>query len=147
MEYPAIYHGRQISPLALLGRDDREEPDREDREEPGRVTGKGSLVLPGLAPFVIPGLTGNLPAGRVVMGLSDIKMAKNMMDGPVLGCFTAIFGTVRHEIAQKVVGRCLEAMRSDIQNGLAEVGQNGMGVYFRSTRQRPICDSLRWRTL
>ena len=36
MEYPAIYHGRQISPLASLGRDDREEPDRDDREELGR---------------------------------------------------------------------------------------------------------------
>lgn len=74
------------------------------------VTGKGSLVIPGLAPFVIPGLTGNLPAGRADMGPSDIKMAKNMMDGPVWGCFTAIFGTVRHKNAQKVVGRCMEAM-------------------------------------
>ena len=69
MEYPAIYHRRQISPLAPLGRDD-----------------------------------------RAVMGPSDIKMAKNMMDGPVLGCFTAVFGTVRHKFAPKVVGRCLEAM-------------------------------------
>ena len=41
---------------------------------------------------------------------SDIKMAKNMMDGPVLGCFAAVFGTVRHKFAPKVVGRCLEAM-------------------------------------
>ena len=37
---------------------------------------------------------------------SDIKMAKNMMDGPVLGYFAAVFVTVRHKIAQKVVGRC-----------------------------------------
>ena len=44
------------------------------------------------------------------MGPSDIKMAKNMMDGPVLGCFAAVFGTVRQKIAQKVVGRCLETM-------------------------------------
>ena len=44
MEYPAIYHGSKISPLAPLGRDDREEPGREDRE----------------CPIVIPGLTGNL---------------------------------------------------------------------------------------
>jgi len=74
------------------------------------MTWKGPLVIPGLPLFVIPGMTGNLSAGRAVVGPSDIKMAKNMMDGPVLGCFTAIFGTVRQEIAQKVVGRCLEAM-------------------------------------
>jgi len=42
---------------------------------------------------------------------SDIKMAKNMMDGPVLGCFTAVFGTVRHKIAPKVVGRSVVALR------------------------------------
>ena len=42
---------------------------------------------------------------------SDIKMAKNMMDGPVFGCFTAVFGTVRHKIAQKVVGRSVVALR------------------------------------
>jgi len=30
---------------------------------------------------------------------SDIKMAKNMMDGPVFGCFAAVFGAVRQEIA------------------------------------------------
>lgn len=42
---------------------------------------------------------------------SDIKMAKNMMDGPVLGYFAAVFGTVRQEIAPKVVGRSLETMR------------------------------------
>ena len=138
MEYPAIYHGRQISPLASLGRDDREELGREDRECP--------VVIPGLAPFVIPGLTGNLSAGRAVVGPSDIKMAKNMMDGPVWGCFIAIFGTVRHEIAPKVVGRCLEAMRSDSQSVMSDWSEE-MGVYFGSTRQRRICDSLRWRTL
>ena len=37
---------------------------------------------------------------------SDIKMAKNMMDGPVFGCLAAVLGTVRQEIAQKTVGRC-----------------------------------------
>lgn len=42
---------------------------------------------------------------------SDIKMAKNMMDGPVLGCFASVFGTVRHKIAQKVVGRSVVAFR------------------------------------
>ena len=42
---------------------------------------------------------------------SDIKMAKNMMDGPVFGCFAAVFGTVRHEFAQKVVGRSVVALR------------------------------------
>ena len=77
---------------------------------------------------------------------SDIKMAKNMMDGPVWGCFIAIFGTVRHEIAPKVVGRCLEAMRSDSQSVMSDWSEE-MGVYFGSTRQRRICDSLRWRTL
>ena len=77
---------------------------------------------------------------------SDIKMAKNMMDGPGFGCFAAIFGTVRHEIAQKVVGRCLEAMRSDSQSVMSEWSEE-MGVYFGSTRQRRICDSFRWRTL
>ena len=81
MEYPAINHGRV------------------------------PFVIPDLPLFVIPGLTGNLSAGRAVAGPSDIKMAKNMMDGPVLGCFTAVFGTVRHKFAQKVVGRSLETMR------------------------------------
>ena len=42
---------------------------------------------------------------------SDIKMAKNMMDGPVLGCFDAVFGAVRQEIAQKTVGRSVVALR------------------------------------
>lgn len=42
---------------------------------------------------------------------SDIKMAKNMMDGPVLGCFAAVFGAVRQEIAQKTVGRSVVALR------------------------------------
>ena len=42
---------------------------------------------------------------------SDIKMAKNMMDGPVFGCFAAVFGAVRHKIAQKVVGRSVVALR------------------------------------
>ena len=37
---------------------------------------------------------------------SDIKMAKNMMDGPVFGRFATVFGTVRQQIAQKTVGRC-----------------------------------------
>ena len=37
---------------------------------------------------------------------SDIKMAKNMMDGPVFGRFATFFGTVRQQIAQKTVGRC-----------------------------------------
>ena len=37
---------------------------------------------------------------------SDIKMAKNMMDGPVCGRFATVFGTVRQQIAQKTVGRC-----------------------------------------
>ena len=53
MENPAIYHRRQISPLAPLGRDDREEPGRDDRDP--------LFVIPGLPPSVIPGLTGNLP--------------------------------------------------------------------------------------
>lgn len=64
------------------------------------------------------------------------------MDGPVLGCFAAVFGTVRHEIAPKFVGRCLEAMRSDGQNGMSETGHKVAGVYFGSTRQRRIWDSL-----
>ena len=42
---------------------------------------------------------------------SDIKMAKNIMDGPVLGCFASVFGAVRHKIAQKVVGRSVVALR------------------------------------
>ena len=42
---------------------------------------------------------------------SDIKMAKNIMDGPVLGCFASVFGTVRQEIAPKVVGRSVVALR------------------------------------
>ena len=33
------------------------------------------------------------------------------MDGPVLGRFATVFGTVRQQIAQKTVGRCGEAMR------------------------------------
>jgi len=37
MEYPAIYHGRQISPLASLGRDDREEPGREESYQQYKV--------------------------------------------------------------------------------------------------------------
>ncbi len=41
---------------------------------------------------------------------SDIKMAKNMMDGPVFGCFAAVFGAVRHKIAPKVVGRSVVAL-------------------------------------
>ena len=44
--------------------------------------------------------------GRAVREPSDIKMAKNMMDGPVCGRFATVFGTVRQQIAQKTVGRC-----------------------------------------
>ena len=137
--------GRSLHSLRSVEMTERNPVEMTERNLIG-VTGKGSLVIPGLAPFVIPGLTGNLPAGRVVMGPSDIKMAKNMMDGPGFGCFAAIFGTVRHEIAQKVVGRCLEAMRSDSQSVMSEWSEE-MGVYFGSTRQRRICDSFRWRTL
>ena len=137
--------GRSLHSLRSVEMTERNPVEMTERNLIG-VTGKGSLVIPGLAPFVIPGLTGNLPAGRADMGPSDIKMAKNMMDGPGFGCFAAIFGTVRHEIAQKVVGRCLEAMRSDSQSVMSEWSEE-MGVYFGSTRQRRICDSLRWRTL
>ena len=42
---------------------------------------------------------------------SDIKMAKNMMDGPVFGRFATVFGTVRQQIAQKTVGRSVVALR------------------------------------
>ena len=34
-----------------------------------------------------------------------------MMDGPVLGCFAAVFGAVRQGIAQKTVGRSVVALR------------------------------------
>ncbi len=79
-------------------------------EYPAINHGKALFVIPCLPLFVIPGLTGNLSAGRAIRRPSDIKMAKNMMDGPVLGCFTAVFGTVRHKIAPKVVGRSMETM-------------------------------------
>ena len=137
--------GRSLHSLRSVEKTERNPVEKIDRNLV-RVTGKGSLVIPRLAPFVIPGQTGNLPDGRVVMGPSDIKMAKNMMDGPGFGCFAAVFGTVRQEIAPKVVGRCLEAMRSDSQSVMSDWSEE-MGVYFGSTRQRPICDSLRWRTL
>ena len=49
--------------------------------------------------------------GRAVRAPSDIKMAKNMMDGPFFGRFATVFGTVRQQIAQKTVGRCVCVMR------------------------------------
>ena len=41
---------------------------------------------------------------------SDIKKAKIMMDGPVLGRFSVVLGTVRHKFREKHVGRCVEAL-------------------------------------
>ena len=68
------------------------------------------------------------------------------MDGLVFGCLAAVFGTVRQQIAQKTVGRYAEAMRWMAWME-CQAGQNVNGVYFGSTRQRRIWDSLRWRTL
>ena len=34
-----------------------------------------------------------------------------MMDGPVFGRFATVFGTVRQQIAQKTVGRCVEVIK------------------------------------
>ena len=33
-----------------------------------------------------------------------------MMDGPVLGRFSVVLGTVRHKFREKHVGRCVEAL-------------------------------------
>ena len=47
-----------------------------------------------------------------------------MMDGPVFGCFAAVFGAVRHKIAQKVVGRSVVALwgRCVFLRGMPGVG-------------------------
>ena len=72
--------GRSLHSLRSVEKTERNPVEKTERNLVG-VTGKGSLVIPGLAPFVLPGLTGNLPAGRVVMGPSDIKSPKKLSDG------------------------------------------------------------------
>ena len=67
---------------------------------------------------------------------SDIKMAKNMMDGPVLWCFAAVFGAVRHKIAQKVVGRSVIALwgRCVFLRGMPGVGISPLSPLARHSR-------------
>ena len=63
------------------------------------------------------------------MGPSDIKMAKNMMDGPVFGRFATVFGTVRQQIAQKTVGRCVCVMRWTVWME-CQAGQKVRGLFM-----------------
>ena len=138
MENPAIYHRRQISPLAPLGRDDREEPGRDDREP--------LFVIPGLPPSVIPGLTGNL--SRWQSGYGTVRHQNGEKhDG------RSRFGMFHPRFRHRPTGICPKSCRTvsgdndvDCQSVMSDWSEE-VGVYFGSTRQRRICDSLRWRTL
>ena len=59
-----------------------------------------------------------------------------MMDGPVLWCFAAVFGAVRHKIAQKVVGRSVIALwgRCVFLRGMPGVGISPLSPLARHSR-------------
>ena len=77
---------------------------------------------------------------------SDIKMAKNIMDGPVLGCFASVFGTVRQEIAPKVVGRSVVALREGwhcvFLGGAPGVEISPLAPLGRDDREEPGRDDM-----